>query len=81
MEQNFNEACWRKKPCPKVNCRKDECRCGLKFISVPANLTKNFPPENGMYSNAIVRYEKNGAVYIFSTEGVPVLVKEGDGTL
>lgn len=79
MEQNFNESCWVRKSCPKYDCRKGDCKCGLKFVSIPANLTDKVPPKKGTYSNAIVRYEENGAVYIYSTEGIPVLIKEGNG--
>lgn len=80
MEQNFNESCWRKKACPKYSCRKKDSKCcGLKFVLIPASLEQSMPPVNGAHSNAIVRYEGSGAVYIYSAEGVPVLIKEGNG--
>lgn len=79
MESNFDELCWSKKTCPKYDCRKKQCECcGLKFVSIPASLAENLAPKNGAFNNAIVRYEDTGAVYIYSAEGIPVLVKEGN---
>jgi hypothetical protein len=66
--------------CPKVNCHKKQCECGLTFISVPAVLTKEMAPKNGCYANAIVKYEETGEVYIYSKEGVPVKVKDGSNS-
>lgn len=79
MEINYDKECW-KKPCPKVNCHKKPCACGLRYIDIPAALgddssTSDVAPQNGRYSNAIVRYEANGNVYIYSTEGVPVKIR------
>lgn len=82
MEQNYSKEYWQE-PCPKVKCKKGPCKCGLKFVGIPAALGDDsegskVAPQNGAYCNAIVKYEANGAVYIYSTEGVPVNVKEGD---
>ena len=68
--------------CPKYDCRKKACKCGLRYVNIPAVLGDDSPsstvaPNNGAYCNAIVRYESNGAVYIYSKEGIPVNVKEG----
>lgn len=76
MEQDFNPEHF-KKPCPRVDCRK-KCCCGLKYVEVPAALTSEIVPENGAFSNAIVKYESTGEVWIFSTEGVPIKIKEGE---
>ena len=84
MEQNYDKEYW-KQPCPNVQCKKKKtCKdeCGLKFVSIPAVLGDDSEgsvsfPKNGLYCNAIVRYEANGAIYIFSNEGVPVKIKEG----
>ena len=73
--ENYDAEYW-KEPCPKVDCRKEACKCGLKFVSIPAALTATTPPKNGTYCNAIVVYEETGEVYIYSTEGIPVKVKE-----
>lgn len=82
---DYNEKNWEQKSCPKYDCRKDscnKCKCGLRFVDIPANLGddsagSSVVPKNGAYCNAIVKYEANGAVYIYSTEGIPVNVKEG----
>lgn len=76
MELNYELE--EKTCCPKVNCRKKCGCCGLEFVSVPAVLTKEQAPKNGLYCNAIVVYEETGAVYIFSKEGIPVKIKEGE---
>lgn len=75
MELNYKLE--EKTCCPKVDCRKKCGKCGLTFVSVPANLTEEMAPKNGLYCNAIVQYEGTGEVYIFSKEGIPVKVKEG----
>lgn len=79
MEQDFNKKHWSN-PCPKYDCRKDLCKCGLKYVSIPVGLEDEFKPTNGAYCNAIVEYEGTGEVYIYSKEGIPVLVREGNAT-
>lgn len=81
MEQDYTVNKW-KVGCPNVDCRK-KCVGGLKYVNVPSSLgddSKDSPsaPKNGAYCNAIVVYEANKAVYIYSSEGVPVKVKEGE---
>lgn len=75
---DFDKTHWNKKPCPKINCRK-KCLCGLKYVNIPAAMTESVTPEKGRYCNAIVEYESTGDVYIYSSEGIPVLIKEGNG--
>lgn len=79
MEIDYNEKHWSN-PCPKYDCRKDACRCGLEYVSIPSVLEEEYEPLNGAYCNAIVEYEGSGKVYIYSKEGIPVLVKEGNAT-
>lgn len=76
----MNPTHWTKNGCPKYDCRKDKCKCGLRYVSVPPALTSEMVPKRGLFCNAIVEYEETGAVYIYSTEGIPVLVKEGNGS-
>ena len=69
-------------PCERHSCRK--AVEGLMFVFIPATLgddgaTSKVAPKKGTYSNAIVEYEANGAVYIYSAEGIPANVKEGGG--
>ena len=84
MEQDFNVKHWSN-PCPKYNCRKDSCKCGMKFVSIPAVLgddssNSDVAPKNGAYCNTVVRYEANGRVYMYSKEGVPVLLNNASGS-
>lgn len=79
MEVNYESELWDKS-CPKYDCRKNRCKCGLKYVRVPVSLENEYKPVNGAYCNAIVEYEGSGAVYIYSSEGVPVLVREGDAS-
>ena len=76
--EDYDKTHWANKGCPKYDCRKAACKCGLKFVDIPAILGddsegSDVAPKNGEYCNAIVRYEANGRVYIYSKEGVPVL--------
>lgn len=78
MDIDMNKEHWANEGCPKYDCRKAACKCGLRFVDIPAALGddskgSNVAPKNGEYCNAIVRYEANGRVYIYSKEGVPVL--------
>lgn len=80
--ENYDENYW-KAPCPSLDCRGEKCKCSLKYIDIPSSLgddsaSSPSAPKNGSYCNAIVKYEANGAVYIYSTEGVPVKIKEGN---
>ena len=70
---------WKKDPCPPINCHKKQCECGLEKVFLPSSLgddSKDSPiaPKNGDYCNAIVVYESNGHVYIYSKTGIPTLV-------
>lgn len=76
MESNYDKEYWNTTCCPKVNCKKGACKCGLKYVNIPAGLEEEFKPVKGAYCNAIVEYASTGEVYIYSSEGIPVLVKE-----
>ena len=67
-----------RKPCPKVDCRKKACECGLDYVLIPAALEDVNPPKKGAYCNALVEYEQSGRIYVYSREGIPVEVKAGD---
>ena len=77
--EDYDKDHW-KTCCPKVDCRKkNSCGCcGLKFVSIPAVLAAEVVPEKGVFNNAIVRYEDTGEIWIYSAEGVPVLIKDGN---
>ena len=77
----MNTKHWNK-PCARVDCKKPAE--GLKYVTIPASLgddvTGKALPKNGAYANAIVKYEANGALYVYSAEGVPVHIETGGGS-
>lgn len=78
----MNKEHWEQEACPKYDCRKENCKCGMKRVFLATALgddSEDSPiaPKNGAYCNAIVVYEANGHVYIYSTEGIPTLVESG----
>lgn len=80
METDYDKTHWAT-PCPKGPRKMPPV--GLRYISIPAVLGDDQPgsevaPTNGRYANAIVKYEANGAIYIYSAEGIPVKIKEGE---
>lgn len=79
MEENYDKSYWNDNKCPKYDCRKNSCKCGLKNVFLPTVLgddSEDSPiaPKKGAYCNAIVTYEANGHIYIYTSEGIPVLV-------
>ena len=78
MEQDFDIKHWTN-PCPKYDCRKNKCVCGLEMVSIPAPLgddseDSKVAPHNGAYCNSLVIYEANEHVYIYTKEGIPTLI-------
>ena len=52
--------------------KKPAC-CGIGYKSIPAALgddTGPFKPENGAYHNMLIRYEENGALYLYTNDGI-----------
>jgi len=81
MEQDYDTKHWTQ-PCPKYDCRKAACKCGLKYVYLPMSLGDDSPesqiaPKNGAFCDALVVYEANGHIYIYSKEGIPTLVDAG----
>lgn len=75
----MNEQHWEQEACPKYDCRKENCKCGMKRVFLATALgddSEDSPiaPKNGAYCNAIVVYEANGHVYIYSSEGIPTMM-------
>lgn len=86
MNENYDLTYWENKKCPKVDCKKNACGCGLKKVFLPAALgddsaKSSIAPKNGDYCNALVAYEANGHIYIYTVDGVPTLVDSGSGDL
>lgn len=60
--------------CPKVDCG-DKCSdVPFRKVNIPASMGDDtdgeYAPENGLYKNALVEYEANGALYIYSSDGI-----------
>ena len=60
--------------CPRVDCG-DKCSdVPFRKVNIPASMgddtTGEYIPENGLYKNALVEYEANGALYIYSSDGI-----------
>lgn len=64
------------KTCPNINCgMPDNCCSAFQKVVIPAPLGDDsegseVAPCNGAYRNALVEYEANGALYIYSSEGI-----------
>lgn len=63
-----------KDKCPRVDCG-DKCSdVPFRKVSIPSSMgddaTGEYIPENGLYKNALVEYEANGALYIYSSDGI-----------
>lgn len=41
---------------------------------------ESFPPAVGLYRNVLLNYEVNNHTYIYSSDGIPVLITGRDGT-
>lgn len=81
---NYDKKYWDTGKCPKVDCRKGGCKCGLEKVFLATILgddSKDSPvaPKKGAYCNAIVVYEANNHMYIYSKDGIPTLITSGDG--
>lgn len=79
MEQDFDKKHWGNGSCPKYDCKQTACKCGLEYVNIPTSLGDDsansaVAPKNGAYCNALVVYEANDHVYIYSKEGVPTLI-------
>ena len=62
--------------CPQIDCgKKDKCCEMFRKIVIPAAMGDDSPtspaaPANGAYHNALVEYEANGALYMYSSDGI-----------
>lgn len=62
------------KQCPKVPKHGCAC-CPFRKVVIPTVLGddsegSDYAPENGAYQNALVEYEANGALYLYSSDGI-----------
>lgn len=75
-------SCGPSRPIRKKVC----CPKGVEidYVEIPASLGTSAPgqpnaPENGAYKNAVVKYAADGAVFIYTSEGIPVRLGSGGG--
>lgn len=55
----------------------------FRKVLIPSSLgddTGEYAPANGAYKNAIVEYADNGAVYIYSSDGIYTKIKDGNAS-
>lgn len=68
--------------CPTFDCRKQEEKCcKIYYTVIPASLgddslESEVAPHNGDYYNRFVKYEVNGHIYFYTTDGIPVNLTE-----
>lgn len=77
----------------KCNCEKDnslppavlqinnqECPVVFHKVVVPAAMGDDIdnPPRNGQYRNVLLQYEATKHVYLFSSDGIPTYISDGD---
>lgn len=66
---------------PKVlEIHNHECPVLFHRVMVPAAMgdDETNPPRNGQYRNVLLVYEANGHVYLFSSDGIPTYISDGD---
>lgn len=84
MELDYNNL--PETTCPKVDCRKgSKCCKAFSYYSIPASMGDDsegseVAPKNGAYCDALVKYENGGAIYLYSKEGIPVMLTNGTET-
>lgn len=70
--------------CPQFSCHK-KCAKLWDFYDIVASLgddseDSEVAPKNGAFCNAVVRYEAGGAIYLYSSDGIPVKLSDGTQT-
>ena len=66
---------------PKVlEIHNHECPVLFHRVVVPAAIgdDETNPPRNGQYRNVLLVYEANGHVYLFSSDGIPTFISDGE---
>lgn len=66
---------------PKVlEIHNHECPVLFHRVLVPAAIgdDENNPPRNGQYRNVLLQYEANKHIYMFSSDGIPTYISDGD---
>lgn len=66
---------------PKVlEIHNHECPVLFHRVVVPAAMgdDETNPPRNGQYRNVLLQYEANKHIYMFSSDGIPTYISDGD---
>lgn len=66
---------------PKVlEIHNHECPVLFHRVMVPAAMgdDETNPPRNGQYRNVLLQYEANKHIYMFSSDGIPTYISDGD---
>lgn len=66
---------------PKVlEIHNHECPVLFHRVIVPAAIgdDETNPPRNGQYRNVLLQYEANKHIYMFSSDGIPTYISDGD---
>ena len=66
---------------PKVlEIHNHECPVLFHRVIVPAAMgdDETNPPRNGQYRNVLLQYEANKHIYMFSSDGIPTYISDGD---
>lgn len=61
--------------CPNIDCHNNKDCCPFRKIVIPSVMGgdsegEDYAPENGAYRNALVEYEANGDLYLYSSDGI-----------
>lgn len=78
---------------PKRSYRQDDClppqvlqinnqECPTLFhkVTIPAEIgdDETYPPKPGLYRNTLLVYEANNHVWMYSSDGIPTYISDGD---
>lgn len=71
--------------CPNIDCHNNKDCCPFRKIVIPSVMGgdsegEDYAPENGAYRNALVEYESNGHIYMYSSDGIPTRLTSESGT-
>ena len=70
--------------CPNIDCHNNKDCCPFRKIVIPSVMGgdsegEDYAPENGAYRNALVEYESNGHIYMYSSDGIPTRIAGENG--
>lgn len=68
-------------PCIKMKCPKEVCNVRFRIVELPASVGTDaegqpYAPTLGAYTNTVVQYQSNGALYFYDSRGIWVKVTD-----